>query len=61
VTAHTTSRISDFTALDPFRYLTACAFVIVLRVAIVSSISQSDLAPLRVRSADTPTQADLLI
>src|SRR5450759_3047448 len=45
VTAHTTSRISDFTALDPLRYLTACAFVIVLRVAIVSSISQSDLAP----------------
>src|SRR5664280_2958135 len=39
------SRISDFTALDPLRYLTACAFVIVLRVAIVSSISQSDLAP----------------
>src|SRR5664279_2404657 len=39
------SRISDFTALDPLRHRTACAFVIVLRVAVVSSISQSDLAP----------------
>jgi len=46
VTAHTESRICCFTALDPMRYLTACAFVIVLRVAIVSSISQSDPHPL---------------
>jgi len=29
------SRISDFTALDPFAVLTACAFVIVRESAIV--------------------------
>ena len=53
------ARWSPGRALDPLRYRTACAFVILLRVAIVSSISQSDLAPptQQRRHAD---QADLL-
>jgi hypothetical protein len=42
VTAHTTSKISDFAALDLDRYFTACAFVIALRVAIDSSIGPGE-------------------
>jgi len=38
VTAHTASKISDFTARDRARYRTACAFVIAFRATNVSSI-----------------------
>jgi hypothetical protein len=37
---HRVQDLSDYTALDPLRYLSAYAFVRLLRVAIVGSISQ---------------------
>ncbi len=55
VTARTASKTCDFTALDPARYLRACALVIELRVAIISSISQGDPRH-RPTSADTRTR-----